>query len=136
MNLTLTHTVLLVPDQDQALAFYRDVLGLELRTDALLGPLRWLTVGMNSQPELEIVFETPEMNPTVDAAEVRALMAKGTMARTLIFATDDCDGTYEKLKAAGVEVTQEPTDQPCGVRDFGVRDPFGNHLRFSEPRPS
>lgn len=134
MKLTLTHTFLLVPDQDKALAFYRDVLGLEVRTDAPLGPIRWLSVGPAAQPELEIVLETPEMNPTIDAAAVRDLMAKGTMSRTIIFATDDCDATFDQLKAAGVEVTQEPIDQPYGVRDFGVRDPFGNHLRFSEMR--
>ena len=132
MELTLTHTFLMVPDQAAALTFYRDVLGLEVRTDAELGPMRWLTVGPKSQPQLEIVLEYPEMNPAADAAEIRDLLARGLLRRTLIFATDDVDAVYEQLRAAGVEMTQEPTDQPYGVRDFGARDPFGNDFRFSE----
>lgn len=132
MELTLTHTFLMVPDQDEALIFYRDVLGLEVRTDAELGPMRWLTVGPKSQPQLEIVLEYPEMNPAVDAAEVRDLMARGLLRRTLIFASDDVDALHKQLSQAGVEITQEPIDQPYGVRDFGARDPFGNDFRFSQ----
>jgi len=131
-DLALTHVSLLVDDQDKALAFYRDTIGLVVRTDVPLFGIRWLTVGPASQPNLEFILEVPQMNP--DAAGQKAArdrLAAGGQG-TLIFTTADCDATFARLRDAGVKVTQEPTDQPYGVRDCGFTDPWGNHLRFSQ----
>ncbi len=93
---------------------------------------RWLTVGPRSQPDLEIVLEAVGMGrPAPDQEAMRALLAKGSLT-SAIFTTDDLDATFEKLRAAGAEVVQEPIDQPYGVRDCAFRDPSGNQLRFSE----
>jgi predicted enzyme related to lactoylglutathione lyase len=133
MNLTLSHAFVLVHDQDEALRFYRDVLGLRVRHDVAMEGFRWLTLSPPSQPEVEIVLEVAAMGrPPADHAVLESLMAKGSLSG-LIFQTEDCDATFEKIRAAGAEVVQEPTDQPYGVRDCGFRDPSGNHLRFSQP---
>jgi catechol 2,3-dioxygenase-like lactoylglutathione lyase family enzyme len=132
MDLTISHTFVLVDDQNKALTFYRDVLGLPVRTDAVLGDMRWLTVGPAAQPELEIGLVPPEMGRSPeDARALSELLAKGALG-SLIFRTDDCDATFERLRVAGAEVLQEPIDQPYGVRDCAFRDPSGNHLRFSQ----
>jgi predicted enzyme related to lactoylglutathione lyase len=133
MNLSVSHCFLIVDDQDEALAFYRDVLGLEVRSDVMFGPYRWLSVGSPTQPGFEIVLEAPGMRLELGIAEetLKDLMAKGAFPG-VIFTTDDCDATFEKVRAAGAEVTQEPIDQPYGVRDCGFRDPSGNAIRFSE----
>src|SRR4051794_32605117 len=132
MTLTPNHVFVQVTDQDRALEFYRDVLGLELRTDAPVGPFRWLTVASPGAPDLEIVLESPEMGRSPEDAEaLRALLAKGALS-ALIFSTPDLDAAFERVRAAGAEVLQEPIDQPYGVRDCAFRDPFGNHLRFSQ----
>lgn len=132
MNLTVSHTFVIVDDQDKALIFYRDVLGLQLRVDAPLGDMRWLTVGPESQPELEIGLILAEMGRSPeDARALSELLAKGALG-SLIFKTDDCDATFEQIQAAGAEVLQEPIDQPYGVRDCAFRDPAGNHIRFSQ----
>ena len=130
----LTHTFLYVLDQDEALEFYVGKLGLEVNTDADLGFMRWLTINVPGQPESEIVLTTPEMGHDEDtAAAIRALVAKGG-AQGAIFRVDDCRATYEALLAKGVEFTQEPTEHFYGI-DCGLRDPFGNPLRFTEPVP-
>ena len=133
MNLSLSHCFLLVDDQDEALGFYRDVLGLEVKADVMFGEHRWLSVGSPTQPGVEIVLETPEMRMGlgVEANTIKELMAKGAFTG-VIFVTEDCNATFEKLRAAGAEVTQEPIDQPYGVRDCAFRDPSGNMIRFSE----
>ncbi|NUS43530.1 MAG: VOC family protein [Mycobacteriaceae bacterium] len=132
-DLSLTHVAVLVGDQDQALEFYRDVLGLEVRQDLPFGPMRWLTVGPVSQPAIEFVLESPDMAPHEDAAKAnRARLDSGSMG-TLIFRTDDAEATFARLSAAGLRVDQPVTDQPYGVRDCGFLDPWGNHLRFSQP---
>lgn len=132
MNLTVSHTFVIVDDQDKALIFYRDVLGLQLRVDAPLGDMRWLTVGPEKQPELEIGLILAEMGRSPeDARALSELLAKGALG-SLIFKTDDCDATFEQIQAAGAEVLQEPIDQPYGVRDCAFRDPAGNHIRFSQ----
>jgi len=119
-----------VLDQDEALRFYVDVLGLEVGADVDFGPMRWLTVHVPGDPK-EILLERPGPPAHDDgtAEQVRDLVTKGAGGGWLAFTTDDVDGTFERLVAAGVDVTQEPTDQPYG-RDFGIRDPFGNHLRI------
>ncbi|GAA2142850.1 VOC family protein [Kitasatospora kazusensis] len=131
MDLNLSHVMLLVNDQDEALAFYRDTLGFEVRNDVKFEQMRWVTVGPKSQPELEILLETADTRSPADREAIRELVAKGSLG-TLIFTTQDCDATFEKLRAAGAEVTQEPVDQPYGVRDCAFRDPSGNHIRFSQ----
>ncbi|MEV1120085.1 VOC family protein [Actinosynnema sp. NPDC049800] len=136
MSMKISHTFLQVRDQQEALAFYRDVIGLEVRTDAPIEQFRWLSVGPAGQPDVEIVLEDPRMGrPADDAAAMMELMAKGSLGAA-IFRVDDCDATFERLRAAGAEVMQEPMDQAYGVRDCAFRDPSGNHLRFSGPLKS
>ena len=132
MTLKLSHTFMIVDDQDKALAFYRDVLGLELKNDVPLGDERWLTVASPEQPGVEIVLVTASMGHSPqDAEALSALLAKGVLG-SAIFATDDLAATFERLRTAGAEVLQEPIDQPYGVRDCAFRDPAGNHQRFSQ----
>ncbi len=130
MDLTLSHCFIQVHDQDEALAFYRDVLGLEVRVDAQLEWFRWLTVGPPSQPDIEIGLVPAGMGREEDQETLRALLAKGSL-NGVIFATGDVDATFEKIRAAGAEVLQELIDQPYGVRDCAFRDPSGNMVRFS-----
>ncbi|GHE27659.1 lyase [Streptosporangium violaceochromogenes] len=131
MNLTLSHTFLQVHDQEEALAFYRDVLGLKVRADMPFEGFRWLSVGPADQPEIEIILEAVGMGRPADQETLSALLAKGSLSG-VIFLTDDLDATFEKIRAAGAEVLQEPIDQPYGVRDCAFRDPSGNMLRFSQ----
>lgn len=137
MNIKLAQCFIAVDDHDKALAFYRDVLGLEVRNDVGFEGMRWVTVGSPAQPDVEIVLEPPLANPNASPADKQAmaeLLAKG-MLRGVIFSTDDCDATFERIQAAGGgEVLQEPMDQPYGVRDCAFRDPAGNMLRFNQPR--
>ncbi|MFD9702995.1 VOC family protein [Lentzea sp. NPDC059081] len=130
----LSHTFLFVRDQDEALKFYRDALGLEVRTDARIEDYRWLTVGPADQPDLEIGLSHigPPVPPT-DYEALHALLAKGSL-QGIIFAVPDVDAKFEQVRAAGAEVLQEPVDQPYGVRDCAFRDPSGNMVRFSSPR--
>ncbi|HEX9496077.1 MAG TPA: VOC family protein [Candidatus Limnocylindria bacterium] len=123
-----------VLDQQQALDFYVGKLGLEVHTDADLGFMRWLTISVPGDTSREVLLETPG-RPAMDdktAGQVRELVSKGASGGHLFFTTDDCRGTYEQLKARGVEFTEEPTERPYGI-DCGLRDPFGNHIRFSQP---
>jgi catechol 2,3-dioxygenase-like lactoylglutathione lyase family enzyme len=131
----LSHTFLFVHDQDIALKFYRDVVGLEVRTDATIEDgYRWLTVGPAEQPDVEIGLSRigPPFPPT-DYETLHALLAKGSL-QGVIFELDDVDAKFEQVRAAGTEVMQEPIDQPYGVRDCAFRDPSGNMIRFSTPR--
>ncbi len=136
MDLKVSHCFIAVDDHDKALAFYRDVLGLEVRNDVSFEGMRWVSLTPPSQPDVEIVLEPPSVNPNASPADKQALAdltAKG-MLRAVIFATDNCDVTFEHIQAAGAEVLQEPIDQPYGVRDCAFRDPAGNMLRFNQPR--
>ncbi len=130
-HLALSHVTLLVGDQDEALAFYRDVVGLVVRTDVEIG-IRWLTVGPSSQPGLEIVLEVPAMHPDPEGQTALERRLESRAQSTLIFTTVDCDATFDRLRALGARVAQEPTDQPYGVRDCSFSDPWGNQLRFSQ----
>jgi catechol 2,3-dioxygenase-like lactoylglutathione lyase family enzyme len=131
----LTHTFLYVLDQDEALDFYVGKLGLEVNTDADLGFMRWLTVNVPGRPESQIVLSTPEMGHDEEtSAAIRDLVARGG-GNGVIFSVDDCRATYEQLLAKGVEFTQEPTEHFYGV-DCGLRDPFGNPMRFTQPAPA
>jgi catechol 2,3-dioxygenase-like lactoylglutathione lyase family enzyme len=130
----ITHSQIYVLDQDQALDFYVGKLGLEVTADADLGFMRWLTVGMPGQPDRQILLEKPGPPAMSEetAAQVRELLTKGALGGLHVFTTDDCRKTYETLKAKGVEFTDEPTERPYGI-DCGLRDPFGNALRFTQP---
>ena len=132
MNLTVNHCFITVADQDAALAFYTEVLGLEKRADVPFDGMRWLTVGSADQPDLHIGLLLPgaPWSPEEDRAAALEIVAKG-LTPGLIFLTPDLDATFERLRAAGAEVVQEPIDQPFG-RDCAFRDPFGNHLRFTQ----
>ncbi|MET9549516.1 MULTISPECIES: VOC family protein [unclassified Streptomyces] len=136
MEINLAQCFIAVDDHDKALAFYRDVLGLEVRNDVGFEGMRWVTVGSPAQPGVDIVLEPPLADPNATDSDRRAvaeLMAKGLL-RGVIFRTDDVDATFERIRAAGGDVLQEPMDQPYGVRDCAFRDPAGNMLRFSRPR--
>jgi len=129
----LTHVQVWVDDQDEALAFYTDKLGMELREDVTLpelGNFRWLSVGIPGQ-DVSITLMAVPGPPVFDdetRENIRTLLAKGASGG-LFFAADDAQSTYEQLKQRGVEFTQEPTEQPYGV-DAGFRDPAGNHFRM------
>ena len=134
MTISLSHCFLVVHDYDEALTFYRDVLGLEVRNDVEFEDNRWLTLSAPEQPGVEIGLEIPGYFPHTSAADRQAtadLLAKGLLPG-VIFRTDDVDKTFERMRAAGAEVLQEPIDQPYGVRDCAFRDPSGNMVRFSQ----
>jgi len=133
---SLTNVNVWVHDQDEALAFYTEKLGMELRNDVTLpemGNFRWLTVGVPGQEDVAIVLMSVPGPPVFDeetSSKLKDLIAKGA-AGGLFFATDDVDGTFQELKDRGVEFSQEPTDQPYG-RDAGFRDPSGNQMRMAQ----
>ncbi|NJQ00083.1 VOC family protein [Streptomyces zingiberis] len=136
MDIRLSSCFIAVDDHDKALAFYGDVLGLEVRNDVGFEGMRWVTVGPPAQPDVEIVLEPPLANPNASPEDRRVmaeLLAKG-MLRGVIFSTDDCDATFEHIRDSGADVLQEPIDQPYGVRDCAFRDPAGNMLRFAQRR--
>ena len=129
----LTITSLYVLDQDQALDFYVGKLGFEVTQDLEFGPMRWLTVALPGQPDRQVLLALPGPPSMSEdtAAQVRELVTKGATGGDLFFQTDDAYKTHAELKAKGVEITEDPIDQPYGV-DFGLRDPFGNHLRIAQ----
>jgi catechol 2,3-dioxygenase-like lactoylglutathione lyase family enzyme len=129
----ITVTSLFVLDQDEALKFYVDTLGLEVHTDADLGFMRWLTVCVPGDRSREILLERPAP-PSMDEAtaeQVRALVSKGVGGGWVAFSTPDARALYEQLVAAGVDITDEPQERSYGI-DFGIRDPFGNKLRIGQ----
>ncbi len=133
-DLAVHHTFLPHDDAEAALAFYRDTLGFELRNDVGYGGMRWLTVGPAGGSGTSIVLHPPAADPGVTDDERRLItemMAKGTYA-SVVLATSDLDGTFERLQAGDAEVVQEPTEQPYGVRDCAFRDPAGNMVRIQE----
>ena len=134
MNITIHYAFLPQTDPEASLAFYRDTLGFEVRNDVGNGKMRWITVGPAGQPGTSIVLYPPGANPGITDAERRTIaemMAKGTYA-TLLLATKDLDGTFERLQANDTDVVQEPTEQPYGVRDCAIRDPAGNLIRIQQ----
>jgi uncharacterized glyoxalase superfamily protein PhnB len=134
MNLTIHASFLPHDDPDASLAFYRDTLGFEVRNDVGYQGMRWITLGPPGQPDTAVVLQPPKAFPGLTDDERKAItemMAKGTFA-ALNLATEDVDGTFEKIQASGAEVVQEPTDQPYGVRDCAFRDPAGNLLRIQQ----
>jgi catechol 2,3-dioxygenase-like lactoylglutathione lyase family enzyme len=134
MDITINASFLPHTDPEASLAFYRDLLGFEVRNDVGKGGLRWITVGPAGQPDTSIVLAPPGVGPGFTDDERRMIvemMAKGTYA-TLLLATKDLDGAFERLQAGDADVVQEPTEQPYGVRDCAIRDPAGNLIRIQE----
>jgi catechol 2,3-dioxygenase-like lactoylglutathione lyase family enzyme len=134
----IANAQLWVNDQDEALAFYTEKLGMEVHSDVTvpeLGDFRWLAVGPAGQADVSIVLMAIPGPPVMDpetAEQVRTLMAKG-FAGTIFLTTDDVHGSYEELKGRGVEFVEEPEERPYGI-DSGFRDPSGNHLRLTQVR--
>ena len=136
MDITIQYTFLPHSDPEASLAFYRDVLGFEVRNDVGYEGMRWITLGPSGQPGTSVVLYPPTADPGITEEEGRTIaemMAKGTFA-SIVLATADVDGTFEQVQASGAEVAQEPIDQPYGVRDCAFRDPAGNMVRIQEPR--
>jgi len=136
MDITIHASYLPHNDPDAALAFYRDILGFEVRNDVGYNGLRWITVGPPDQPNTSIVLHPPAADPGITEDERRTItemMAKGTFGG-INLATADLDETFARLQASDAEVVQEPVDQPYGVRDCAFRDPSGNMIRIMELR--
>jgi predicted enzyme related to lactoylglutathione lyase len=136
MSITIHASALPHDDPDASMAFYRDVLGFEVRTDVGQGRMRWITVGPAGQPSTCILLAPPATDPGITDEERRTIaemMAKGTYGWILL-ATDDLDAPFGRVEASGADVVQEPTHQPYGVRDCAVRDPAGNLVRIQELR--
>ena len=134
MDISIHASFLPHDDPEASLAFYRDVLGFEVRNDVGYNGMRWITVGPAGQPGTSIVLYPPTATPGITDEErktIAEMMAKGTYA-TLVLATADLDGAFERVQASETEVVQEPTAQPYGVRDCAVRDPAGNLIRIQE----
>lgn len=134
MNLTIHTAALLHTDPEASLAFYRDALGLEVRSDVGQGQMRWITVGPANQPETCILLAPPGADPGITEDERRVIsemMAKGTYG-WIMLATPDLDEVFAKVQSQDVEVVQEPMDQPYGVRDCAFRDPAGNMVRIRQ----
>ena len=136
MSIKLSTAQLWVDDQDEALAFYTDKVGLEVRSDVTLpelGDFRWLTVGPPGQEDVAIVLMAIPGPPVMDAEtaeQVRSLMSKG-FAGTIFLTTEDCQASYEELKSRGVEFSEEPSEYPYGI-DSAFRDPSGNNIRLTQ----
>jgi predicted enzyme related to lactoylglutathione lyase len=136
MDITIHHSFLPHDDPDASLAFYRDILGWEVRNDVEYGGMHWITVGPAGQPGTSIVLYPPAATPGITDDERRTIaemMAKGTYA-TIVLATADLDDAFARVQASNAEVVQEPIEQPYGVRDCAVRDPAGNLIRIQELR--
>jgi catechol 2,3-dioxygenase-like lactoylglutathione lyase family enzyme len=134
MDITIQSSFLPHTDPEASLAFYRDLLGFEVRNDVGYDGMRWITVGPVGQPSTSIVLHPPAVDPGITEAErttIAEMMAKGTYA-TIILSTPDLDAVFDRLQASDAEVVQEPTDQPYGVRDCAFRDPAGNHVRINQ----
>jgi catechol 2,3-dioxygenase-like lactoylglutathione lyase family enzyme len=132
MTISLQYCHITVNDLDESLAFYRDALGLEVRNDVGSDGFRWVTLGSAAQPDLEVVLSEPHAGRSqADGDALQELLTKGVLPM-IVFRTDDLDATFEKVRASGAEVLQEPIDQPWGPRDCAFRDPSGNMVRISQ----
>ncbi len=135
MNLTLSQCFVLVHDPDAALAFYRDTLGLELRSEVAREGFRWLVVGAPSQPAVAICITNYLNGSPADIDALSGLIAKGAL-NGVHFQADDLDAAFTRVRDSGAEIVQEPIEQPWGTRDFAVRDPSGNLIRIDQPPSS
>ncbi|WP_191255513.1 VOC family protein [Amycolatopsis oliviviridis] len=133
MDIAIHGSFLPQTDPEAAIAFYRDLLGFEVRNDVGYEGMRWITVGPPGQP-VSIVLHPPAVDPGITEDERRVIgemMAKGTYAG-ILFSSDDLDGLFKHLADGNAEIIQEPTDQPYGLRDGAVRDPAGNLIRIQQ----
>jgi len=132
MTISLQYCNITVNDVDEALAFYRDALGYEVRNDVSSGGFRWVTLGSVDQPGAEIVLSEPHAGrPLIDGDALQELLTKGSLP-IVVFRSDDIDAAFERARATGAEVLQEPIDQPWGPRDCAFRDPSGNTIRIAQ----
>jgi len=136
MTVTLGFTHITVNDVDEALGFYRDALGLTVHNDVSAGEGRWVTVGADTQPGVAIVLSPPHAGRSpADGDAMQELLVKGSLPM-IGFSTDDVDGLFDKVSAAGAEVLQKPMNQPWGPRDCAFRDPSGNTIRITAVPPN
>lgn len=136
MDISIHSSFIPHTDPEASLAFYRDVLGFEVRLDVGYEDMRWITMGPPDQPDTNIVLTPPAVDPGITDDERRTItemIAKGTYA-SLLLASDDLDGAFDTIQAADVEIIQEPTDQPYGLRDCALRDPAGNMIRIQQKK--
>jgi catechol 2,3-dioxygenase-like lactoylglutathione lyase family enzyme len=132
MTISLQFSNITVNDVDESVAFYRDALGLAVRNDVSSGPYRWVTLGSVGEPAAEIVLSVPHAGRSqADGDALQELLTKGVLP-VIVFRADDVDAAFEKARATGAEVLQEPIDQPWGPRDCAFRDPSGNLVRISQ----
>jgi catechol 2,3-dioxygenase-like lactoylglutathione lyase family enzyme len=132
-DIALAYSPITVDDVDAAIAFYRDALGLELVNDVASDGHRWVSLGFPGQPGLTLVLSDPGAGRSPEDGEaLHRLVAKGSGPGPLVFTTTDLDATFERVRAAGAEVLQEPIVQPWGPRDCAFRDPAGNHIRINQ----
>jgi predicted enzyme related to lactoylglutathione lyase len=136
MDVKLHNCFVIVDDHEKAIAFYRDVPGFEVRTDVSYGGMRWVSVGSPAQPDVHILLEPPAADPGIspsDRAAISDLLAKGLL-RGVNLSTSDLEGISDRVQASGADVVQEPMDMPYGTREFAVRDPAGNLIRFIQTK--
>jgi uncharacterized glyoxalase superfamily protein PhnB len=137
MDITIHSTFLPHNDAEAAIAFYRDVLGFEVRNDVGYQDMRWITVGPVGQPSINIVLSPPAVDPGIteeERATIVEMMAKGTYGM-VVLASDDLDGDFAKIaQHENVEIVEEPTEQPYGARDCSLRDPAGNMIKIQQTR--
>ncbi|MEX1077930.1 MAG: VOC family protein [Homoserinimonas sp.] len=132
MTTTLQYCNITVNDVDEAIAFYSNALGLQVRNDVPSGDYRWVTLGSDAQPGLDIVLSVPHAGRSqADGDALQELLTKGVLPM-MVFRSDDVDATFERVRASGAEVLQEPIDQAWGPRDCAFRDPSGNTVRISQ----
>ena len=132
MAISLQYCNITVNDPEEALVFYRDGLGLEVRNNVASGGYHWVTLGSPSQPEVEIVLSEPHAGRSqADGDALQELLTKGVLP-IIVFRTDNLDATFEQVRASGAEVLQEPIDQPWGPHNCALRDPSGNLVRISQ----
>ena len=136
MTIALRFVTVTVNDPEASLEFYRDALGLEVRSDVASDGHRWITLGTAAQPGFELVLADPHGGRSpADGDALQELVVKGAMA-PIVFQADDVDATFERVLASGAEVLQEPADQPWGPRDCAFRDPSGNTIRIAQAPPA
>lgn len=134
MDITINASFLPHTDAEASVAFYRDVLGFEVRKDVGYQDMRWITVGPVGQPDTAIVLHPPAVDPGISDAEratILELMAKGSYGG-IVLATEDVDAAFATIEGRGADIVQEPIDQPYGVRDCAFRDPAGNMVRLQQ----
>ncbi|WP_214410181.1 VOC family protein [Sphaerisporangium fuscum] len=132
MRIALQYCHITVNDLDEALVFYRDGLGLDVRNDVAAEGFRWVTLGSATQPDLEIVLSEPHAGRSqADGDALQRLLTKGALPMT-VFSTDDLEAAFQRVRASGAEVLQEPVDQPWGPRDCTFRDPSGNMVKIQQ----